>query len=262
MKVTMLGSGGSGGVPLPTPVAADGWGRCDPANPRNRRRRVSVLVETAGRSVLIDPSPDLREQVLAHGLPHLDAVLFTHAHADHCHGIDDLRSLVYARKHALPAYMTAETRRQLTTKFDYIFTSSHTLQRLYPALMDDRVIADNGPFEAAGVAARAFRQNHGNIDSTGFRIGRFAYSTDVVELDEAAFEALRGVDLWIVDCLRFEPHPTHAHFDRTMEWINRVRPRHAILTHMNQTMDYETVRARCPTGVEPGYDGLVVEIAD
>lgn len=261
MKVTMLGCGGSGGVPLASGAPGGHFGEgVDPDEPKNRRRRVSVLVETQGRKILIDCSPDLRAQILDFGVDRLDAVLFTHAHADHCHGLDELRALSYAQRRPIPAYMSAATRAALTARFDYAFSSSHGQAQLYPAIMEDHEF--DGSFRAAGVPVVAFDQKHGRVYSSGFRIGGFAYSTDCAELDERAFAALEGVDTWIVDCLRFAPHPTHAHFERTMAWIEQVRPRRAVLTHMNHTMDYASVAARCPAGVEPGYDGLVLQLPE
>lgn len=257
----MLGSGGSGGVPL---AGAEPGGTFGPGvdrdEPKNRRRRVSVLVETHGKTILIDCSPDLRLQMLDAGVTRVDAVLMTHAHADHCHGLDELRAMSYAQKGSIPCFMAPRTRAELTRKFDYAFKSSHPRQDLYPAILDDREA--EGDFDVLGVPATIFDQNHGNVISSGFRIGAFAYSTDCVELDEHAFSVLAGIDTWIVDCLRFQPHPTHAHFDLTMEWIARVAPRRAVLTHMNHTMDYAAVRAQCPEGVEPGFDGLVFEVPD
>lgn len=255
MRVTVLGCGGSGGVPL---VGGD-WGRCDPKNPRNRRRRVSVLVETAGASLLIDASPDLRAQLLDAGVTGLDAVLFTHHHADHCHGLDDLRSLVYLRKAPLPAFMDAETRAELTLRFAYAFTSSCPPGGLYRPLLEDRVI--EGTFEAAGVRITPFVQGHGEGRSLGFRIGDLAYSTDVSDLDDAAFGALDGVRLWIVDCLQDAPHPSHSHTAQTLAWIDRLKPERALLTHMNHKTDYAELKAQCPEGVEPAYDGQVVELS-
>lgn len=254
MKITLLGCGGSGGVPL----VGGKWGDCDPAEPRNRRRRVSLLVETEGKTLLIDTSPDLREQLLDAAVTHLDAVLFTHHHADHCHGLDDLRALVYGRA-PIPAYMDAATRETLTLRFDYAFASAQSGDQLYPPLMTDHVIS--GPFEAAGIPVIPFQQRHGpDGESLGFRIGAMAYSTDVSDLEEAAFAVLEGIELWVVDCLRMAPHPTHAHFTKTLEWIERVRPKRAILTHLNHSMDYRRLAALCPPGVEPGYDGLCVSL--
>jgi len=258
MRVTVLGCGGSGGVPILGGSPGGDWGACDPANPRNRRRRVSILVEQGGSTLLIDTSPDLRLQLLDAQVAQVDAVLYSHAHGDHCHGVDDLRTMVYARGAPIPAFMDAETREVLTTRFAYAFASSHDPQSFYRPLLDDREV--EGPFSAADVPVVPFRQGHGGPTTLGFRIGPMAYSTDVVELDEAAFAALAGVELWIVDCLRYDPHPTHAHFDKSLEWIERVKPKRAVLTHMNQSLDYGDLASRCPPGVEPGFDGLVVEL--
>lgn len=265
----MLGCGGSGGVPLADGTPGGNWGACDPDNPRNRRRRVSILVEECGTTALVDTSPDLRLQLLDAGVRDLDAVFFTHAHADHTHGIDELRGL--ARKHGarhgapIPAYMDARTRADLTARFPYIFASSAGRSQLYPPQLEDRVIETLGvPIELgkkgrAALQAVAFEQGHGRDTTLGFRFGPVAYSTDVTELDEAAFAALAGVEVWILDCLREEPHPTHAHLALALEWIARVRPRRAILTHLNHQADYEAIRAKCPPGVEPAYDGMVIE---
>ncbi|MEX2407847.1 MAG: MBL fold metallo-hydrolase, partial [Rhodovibrionaceae bacterium] len=170
------------------------------------------------------------------------------------------RALSYSQKGAIPAYMSAKTREQLTLRFDYAFTSSHTNERLYPAIMDDRSFVES--FTVEGIPVTAFPQNHGNAVSWGFRIGDFGYSTDAVALDENAFAKLAGVKLWIVDCLREEPHPTHSHFAQSLEWIARVGPERAVLTHLNHTVDYDTLAAKCPPGVEPGYDGLTVELPE
>lgn len=264
MKLTLLGCGGSGGVPLAGRDPGGYWGNADPANPKNRRSRVSVLIEgQAGPGapttrILIDTAPDLRQQILDNDITALDAVLYTHAHADHSHGLDELRGLVYGRGAPIDAYMDARTRDLLTTRFDYAFVSSRSESNLYPALLHDRVI--EGPFEIASIPVQSFEQQHGPDISLGFRIGDIGYSTDASALSDEAFEILAGVKLWVVDCLRDEPHPTHSHTAQTFEWIARVKPARAILTHMNERLDYEDLRRRCPSGVEPGYDGLVVEV--
>jgi phosphoribosyl 1,2-cyclic phosphate phosphodiesterase len=259
MKVTVLGCGSSGGVPVAGREPGGYWGNCDPANRKNRRRRVSVLVEQGETKLLIDTSPDLRLQMLDAGIEGLDAVLYTHAHGDHCHGLDDLRFLVYERGAAIPAYMDAATRTNLTRRFDYAFASSADPESLYRPLLDDRVI--EGPVTIGGLEVVPFVQGHGPGEtSLGYRLGPAAYSTDVADLDDKAFETLEGVRLWIVDCLRLEPHPTHTHFEKTLSWIQRVKPKRAVLTHMNHTLDYDTLAALCPPGVEPGYDGLEIEL--
>ena len=258
MKITILGCGGSGGIPLADGTPGGNWGACDPANPKNRRRRVSILVEAGGTTVLVDTSPDLRAQLIDARVSRLDAVLYTHAHADHCHGLDELRSLVRRTHQPIDAYMNAETRETLTARFPYVFASSRNPDSLYRALMTDHVI--DGPFNIGPIAIKPFEQDHGPETTLGFRLGDMAYSTDLVGLDEAAFEALDGVKLWIVDCLRDRPHPTHTWTAQTFEWIARVKPQRAVLTHMNEELDYEDLRRRCPPGVEPGYDGLVIEV--
>jgi len=260
MKITILGCGGSGGVPLASGEPGGTWGACDPTNPKNRRRRVSIHVEEGATSLLVDASPDLRLQLLDHAIARLDAVLFSHAHGDHCHGIDDLRALAYGQGGPIDAYMDAATRARLTRRFDYAFASSRDPASLYPPILADRVA--DGPFRVGEVTVVPFVQGHGAETSLGYRFGPAAYSTDLSDLDEAAFAALAGVRLWIVDCLRFRPHPTHATFDQVLEWVARVKPERAILTHMNHEVDYDEIARRCPPGVEPAYDGLVVEVAE
>ena len=258
MKVTILGCGGSGGVPLADGTPGGNWGACDPANPRNRRRRVSILVESGETVVLVDTSPDLRVQLLDAEVHRLDAVLFTHAHADHCHGLDELRSLMRKRTGPIDAYLDAKTRQALTMRFAYAFKSSCDPKNLYGPIFQDHVL--NGPVEIGDIRAIPFTQGHGPETTLGFRLGPVAYSTDAVSLDDAAFATLQGIDVWIVDCLRDAPHPTHSHVEQTLEWIARVKPARAILTHMNHQIDYEDLRRRCPAGVEPAYDGMVIDV--
>ncbi len=256
MKVTILGCGGSTGVPL----IGGNWGLCDPRNPRNRRLRASILVEDGETRLLVDTSPDLRQQLLATGNGWLDAVLYTHAHADHLHGIDDLRAVNTLRRSAIDAYATPATIAQIRARFAYALASGEPGDEsyLYRPCLVMRPIA--GPFRAKTVAVEPFEQDHGFGATLGFRFGPLAYSTDVVGLDERAFAVLAGVRVWIVDCLRLAPHPTHAWLDRTLGWIARVRPERAILTHMNHSLDYDALSACCPPGVEPAYDGLTVEL--
>jgi phosphoribosyl 1,2-cyclic phosphate phosphodiesterase len=259
MKVTVLGCGGSGGVPL----INGQWGLCNPNNPRNRRRRVSVLVEQGGTAVLIDTSPDLRAQFLDAGVKELDAVLYTHEHADHCHGIDELRGFSRDRRDTpIPAFGSAETMTILHQRFGYIFEQPQGGSGvLYQPLLSAHVV--HGPFTIGGIRVTPFVQDHGfGTTTTGYRLGAMAYSTDVVGLDDAAFAVLEGLELWIVDCLRYEPHPTHAHFDLSLSLIAQARPRRAVLTHLNHMVDYDELASRCPAGVEPGYDGLVIELPD
>lgn len=257
MKITVLGCGASWGVPA---IGPD-WGRCDPANPRNRRRRCSVLVETDRATLLIDTAPDLREQLLDAGVSHIDAVLLTHAHADHLHGLDDIRIVNRLIGRPIPLFANAETLAEVGQRFGYALKPAVEGKPLYrPALVPHEI---TGPFEAAGVLVSPFIQDHGVMTTLGFRIGAFGYSTDVTQLDDSAFAALEGIELWIVDCLRRGPaHPTHSHLPKTLAWIDRVRPHRALLTHMDQSLDYDELTAELPVGVEPGFDGLSVELAD
>ncbi|MBM3582943.1 MAG: MBL fold metallo-hydrolase [Alphaproteobacteria bacterium] len=255
MRVTVLGCGASGGVPL---LGCD-CAVCHSPDPRDRRRRSSVLVEQGATRLLIDASPDLRAQLLDAQVTRIDAVLFSHAHADHCHGIDDLRLICRAMDTAVPAYGDAETLAELARRFGYAFEAK-TTSWFRPAL-EPRTV--NGPFAVAGATVRPFPQNHGpTMVTLGFRIGPFAYSTDVSDLDDDAFAALEGVETWVVDCQSIEPSYVHSHLERALGWIERVRPRRAVLTHMGHDFAYAALANRLPEGVEPGYDGLELVMED
>jgi phosphoribosyl 1,2-cyclic phosphate phosphodiesterase len=256
MRITMLGCGPSWGVPR---IGGD-WGDCDPANPRNRRTRCSILIEDRGAVILVDTAPDLRDQLLAHETKQIDAALFTHAHADHTHGIDDLRSVNRMMGRPLPIYADPATMAELRIRFRYVFAplDPDKVSMFYKPAIEPHEI--EGPFTAAGIPVVPFVQDHGFSKTLGFRFGRFAYSTDVIRLDDAAFAALEGIEVWIVDCIRRAPHVTHSHVAQTLDWIARVKPRRAIFTHMDQSLDYETLKAELPAGVEPGYDGLVIDV--
>lgn len=252
MKLTILGCGTSGGVPK----MPEYWGACDPKNPKNRRRRASVLVEEGDTAILIDTTPDLREQALSAGMRHLDAVFYTHDHADHTHGIDDLRGFFQATRQKVPAYGDAQTMDVLKARFSYIFKS----QSGYPAICSGKTLTGAVTINDA-ITMEPFAQGHGSGISLGYRFGDMAYSTDLDRMPETAFEALRGVKVWVVDALRYEPHPTHSHLAQTLEWIDRVQPELAVLTHMTWDMDYETLKAQLPDGVIPAYDGMVINSA-
>jgi phosphoribosyl 1,2-cyclic phosphate phosphodiesterase len=252
MRVTVLGCGSSTGVPMP----GNEWGACDPANPRNRRRRASILVETGTTAVLVDTSPDLREQLIDARCKWLDAVIYTHGHADHLHGIDDIRSINYFRDGPLDAYADDATLDVIRARFGYVFDPIPAGMEMYkPWLIPHRIA---GPFRIGDLDVVPFDQDHGFSRTLGFRFGPIAYSTDVVNLPEEAFAALAGVETWIVDCLQEAPHRTHTHLARTLEWIARVKPRRAVLTHMNVRVDYATLVAKLPAGVEPAWDGMVL----
>jgi len=250
MKVTILGCGASPGVPR-----IDGsWGDCDPAEPKNRRTRGSILVEQAGTRLLVDTSPDLRQQFIDNGITDISAILWSHDHADQTHGIDDIRFLAYAARRRIPAYADSFTIERLERKFGYCFQKSSDG---YPPIIESYPI--DGPFNVGGINVLPIRQQHGTIHSLGFRFGDFAYSNDVVTLDEEAFAVLAGIRIWVVDALRYLPHPSHSHLEQTLEWIARVRPERAILTNMNVELDYRKLVAELPPGVEPAYDGMIVE---
>ena len=255
MKVTVLGCGSSQGVPM----IGGGWGDCDPRDPRNRRRRPSIFVEWDGVNILVDTAPDLRDQALDAGIERIDAVLFTHAHADHVHGIDDLRGIARASGRDIAVHAEPAVLHEIVTRFPYLFHGAGGPERNYPPVLHAHAI--DGPFELRGRPVLPFDQDHGICASTGYRFGDLAYSTDVVRLPGASLDALAGIDTWIVDCLRLErAHPTHAHWPVTQGWLDRVKPRRAVLTHMNHHADFEAMRAATPDGVEPAYDGMRIEM--
>ena len=250
MKVTILGCGTSTGVPR----IGNDWGVCDPNEPRNRRRRCSILVEQGGTTLLVDTSPDLREQMLDAKVSHVDAVLFSHDHADQTHGIDDLRVFAMNTRRKIDVYGDAETLGALRAKFGYCFED----MRGYFAILKAHEIGLR-PFQAGTIDVLPIDQDHGTMRSLGFRFGNVAYSNDLVHLPDEAFDKLAGLDLWIVDALRYKPHPTHSHLERTLGWIERLKPKRAVLTNMHIDLDYQTLRRELPAGVEPAYDGMVLE---
>ncbi len=259
-RVIVLGCGSSAGVPR---IGGD-WGACDPANPRNRRSRCSIIVErtTGGGTTraLIDTTPDLRGQLLAANVGLLDGVAWTHSHADHLHGIDDLRTVVQNRRSRLPVWADPETSDLLLTRFAYVFVQP--AGSLYAPILDLRTIDGAFEIDGAGGAIRLepFQVVHGRIDALGFRIGDFAYLPDVSAIPEEAWPALYGLGTFMIDALRHKPHPTHAHLALTLEWLARAAPRRAILTDMHNDLDYATLAADLPAGVVPAHDGLVFEI--
>jgi phosphoribosyl 1,2-cyclic phosphate phosphodiesterase len=260
LTFTILGCGSSAGVPR----VGQGWGACDPNNPKNRRRRCSLLVERSGAagrtSVLVDTSPDLREQLLEADVRWLDGVLYTHDHADHTHGIDDLRPLVLARAMRINTYMDKATEGVVTKRFSYCFTAPPGSE--YPPILQTRPLAAGVPVSIAGeggeVAAMPFAQVHGGTPSLGFRFGDLAYSCDVSDIPAESLEALQGLDVWILDALRYKPHPSHFSLDEALTWIERVRPKRAVLTNLHFDLDYETLRRTLPAHVEPAYDGMQI----
>jgi phosphoribosyl 1,2-cyclic phosphate phosphodiesterase len=260
LRVTILGCGGSGGVPLLGGAGERGeWGDCDPTEPRNRRTRTSALIEgPEGRRLLVDAGPDLRHQLLSVGAARLEAVLFTHPHADHILGIDDLRQVNRIMGRAIDAWGTRVTLQKLDDRFDYAFLPPPEF--FFRPSLTARRIAYGEQFETAGLAVTVFRQDHGVMDSLGLRIGRFAYSTDAVTLPAESLEALEGLDTWVVGCFQPRPHPVHAHVDQVIAWVERLRPRRTVLTHMGTAMDYQSLRRSLPPGIEPAHDGMVLEV--
>lgn len=267
LEIRILGCGSSGGVPrLGGEGEAGNWGACDPANPKNRRSRCSILVRRMGEGgetrLLVDTSPDLREQLLEARVGRLDAVLLTHDHADQTHGIDDLRAVTLNARKRTPVWADRATWTSLMAKFGYCFVQPEDSD--YPPILDAHEIHEPfQPFTVSGAGGEigilAFAQGHGRLRSLGYRFGPLAYSSDVDHLDEAAFAALSGVECWIVDALRYTPHPSHAHLEKTLSWIGRVKPKRAILTNMHLDMDYDTLKRDLPQGVEPGFDGMSLE---
>jgi phosphoribosyl 1,2-cyclic phosphate phosphodiesterase len=254
VKVTILGSGAAGGVP----TIAHGWGHCDPNNPKNRRSRPSILVQAEGKTILVDTSPDLREQLLTANINHLDAILYTHAHADHLHGIDDLREVNRAMGAPIPVYASEQTLAEITHRFDYVFTHlDPTKVTIYKPWLIPHAV--DGGFQAAGMDILAFDQDHGFSRTTGYRFGKVAYTTDVLDLPDESLALLHGLDLWIIGCLVDQPHVTHAHVDKALAWRDQIKPKRMVITHMSGRLDYASLAASLPAGVEPAYDGMVLE---
>jgi len=254
MKVRILGCGTAGGVP----VVGNEWGLCDPKNPKNQRLRSSVLLQTPAATVLIDSSPDVRQQLLAAEVAWVDGVFYTHIHADHVHGINDVMFLTRYHKRSIDVYGDAKTLTDIQKSFSYLFHNANPKAELYNFFVTPHVIS--GDFMYKDLKVTPFEQNHGFTTSLGFRIGDFAYSTDVKALDEAAFQALKGVRVWVVDCMGMMPHETHSHLEQTLGWIRRVKPEKAYLTHMGLALDYDALSALLPAGVEPCYDGLTFQV--
>lgn len=263
MRITILGCGSSGGVPR----LGGHWGECDPANPRNQRRRCSILLERQTADgitrVLIDSSPDLRAQLLDAGVGVLDAVVYTHSHADHVHGLDDLRMVFFNTRQRLDVWADAATEKDLRARFGYAFASP--AGSAYPPILNLHPIENDADITIDGdggsLTLRPLRVAHGRIDALGFKMNNVAYLPDVSEIYASAWSELQDLDCWIVDALRRTPHPTHAHLDRTLGWIESAKPKQAVLTNMHIDLDYSAVAAETPEHIVPAHDGLTLTFA-
>ena len=262
LRFTILGCGSSGGVPRP----ALGWGDCDPNNPKNRRRRTSLLVERRGPGgvtrVLVDTPPDLREQLLDAEADWLDGVFYTHEHADHTHGIDDLRAFFIKQRRLVDVYLDVHTAESVRARFDYCFRSPPGSE--YPPILREHRFAAGEPIAVEGkggpINALPILQEHGDTPSFGFRFGRVAYACDLSGLPPQSAASLTDLDVWILDALRYRPHPSHFSVADALGWIERLKPRRAILTNLHADLDYEKLRGELPAGVEPAYDGMIIEV--
>ena len=254
--VTILGCGSSGGVPR----LGGEWGACDPANPKNRRRRCSVLIERTGPDgvtrVLVDTSPDMREQLLSAGVGTVDAVVYTHGHADHMHGIDDIRMMVFQTGKRVPVWADAATTERLMGGFGYIFSTPEGSD--YPPIADLHLITGDVTISGAGgeITLTPLEIQHGNIRALGFRVGGMVYMPDVSSIDADVWPSLEGLDLFIIDALRYRPHSSHSHLEQTLGWIAQVQPKHSVITNMHVDLDFATLAGELPQGVTPAYDGL------
>jgi phosphoribosyl 1,2-cyclic phosphate phosphodiesterase len=261
LRITILGCGSSGGVPRLGNI----WGGCDPNNPKNNRRRCSILVERTSMAgtttVLIDTSPDMRAQLLDAGVKSLDAVVYTHSHADHVHGIDDLRQIVFLTGRRLPVWADGPTQEALYARFGYAFVQP--VGSDYPPILDMNTLRGDLTVHGAGgpVTLIPFHANHGLMDALGFRIGPVAYLPDAVDILPESWPVLEGLECWIVDALRRKPHPTHAHLALTLEWIARAAPKRAVLTNMHVDLDYATLEAELPPHIRPAHDGMVLQFS-
>jgi phosphoribosyl 1,2-cyclic phosphate phosphodiesterase len=262
LDFTILGCGSSAGVPRP----ALGWGACDPKNPKNRRRRCSLLVERSGKAgvtrIVIDTSPDLREQLIDAQVDHIDAVFLTHEHADQTHGIDDLRSVVLHQRRRIPLFLSQSTGKDILVRFSYCFVSPAGSE--YPPILDHHPIEadESRTIEGRGgaVTLSAFHLRHGNIPALGYRIGHAAYTPDLSDVPGESSAYLENLDLWIIDGLRYTGHPSHLSVNEALAWIDRFKPRRAVITNMHSDLDYEVLRQSLPPHVVPAYDGMRLRV--
>ena len=266
MKVTILGCGTSSGVPQ----IDNGWLKCNPDNPKNYRMRCSAYIETTNTNgddvaFLIDTGPDLRQQLLQHNIKKIDAILYTHPHGDHINGLDDVRWVNMMMNKDMPTYMDKNTHNHLLDRFAYCIGGQAIKRpddtRFYPRpVLDCHVLEYNTNVTVEGVPMTTIYMNHGHSDAMGWRIGNFAYCTDVWQFSDESFKLLSGVEYWVIDCLREREHVTHAHLDRVLQWVDILKPKQAYLTHMNNELDYDYAMNTTPENVAPAYDGLVFTV--
>lgn len=257
MRVTILGCGPSGGVP----GIGDYWGKCDAQNPKNRRTRPSILLENDTLSLLVDSSPDVREQLLKAKVSRLDAVLYTHGHADHLHGIDDLRSINRLQNAPLDIYLNQETLDHISQRFGYVLEPlAEGADVFYKPVLVPHLVDYGQAFNLAGLEILPIKQDHGFCETIGYRIGDFAYSTDVVDMDDDSFDLLKGVKVWVIGTLVDQPHMTHADVDKAVRWVEKIAPERAFLTHLGTSLDYSALSARLPENIRPCFDGLQITI--
>jgi phosphoribosyl 1,2-cyclic phosphate phosphodiesterase len=261
MRLTILGSGGSTGVP----AVGIGWGKCDPKNPKNRRTRPSILIEYNDTTILVDTSPDMREQMLAHNITHIDGLLLTHSHADHLHGLDDIRGLNKAMNAPINLYTSQSTLKDVEKRFGYALEPLHVdennpVVHYYKPVLLPHIIEGGETISIKSMAIDVMDQDHGYSRSLGFRFGPIAYTTDLKHLSEEAMDTLDGVDTWIIGSpVNFE-HPTHIHVDGVLEWIKIIKPKRAIISHLSTGLDYQTLSNYLPDAVEPAYDGMIIQV--
>lgn len=249
MKCTILGCGSSKGAPE---IGCSCY-TCRSSNVKNNRTRSSIMIEDRGVRIIVDTGPDFRQQALRHGIDYADAIIYTHFHADHVAGIDDIKPLY--RGNTIPCYTNLETKELLEGSYGYVFEQRN---ELYPALLTSKVVGNNDVFNVNGVEVKTFEQDHASMKSLGLRFGNIAYSTDLCFLSEEKLESLKGIGVWIIDCLRYSWAPTHSYLEQTLYWIEKVKPKRAILTHMSHDIEYEEVSRILPSNVEPAYDGMLI----
>jgi phosphoribosyl 1,2-cyclic phosphate phosphodiesterase len=257
ISIRILGCGSSGGVPR----VGQGWGACDPSNPKNRRRRCSILVQKNGLNILVDTSPDLREQLLDANISTLDAVIYTHSHADHVHGIDDLRPVAIQKREVIDTYLDETTSNTLNNNFGYCFRTP--AQSEYPPLLREHRIMSGKSFDISGkngsLTCMPFDLHHGSINALGLRFDNIAYTPDVNKIPESSIQHLENIDVWIIDALRYTPHPSHFNLEQALKWIERMKPKRSVLTNLHTDMDYNALCKILPDNVSVAYDCMIIQ---